>query len=194
MKLLGLMILSALALPACGVHESATSALRTHDDGGVYGRFLTPWERVTLKSAAGYEIQLNYRVQATASSEASRAYFASPLWLNVKRPDHGTSLHAVILNYEASTDPSGPTFPRKLSSATNVDLRPDPSHGADAYAIQVTEFGASDGLGIGGHNGSRAFERDQEIALVNEKGEWQKDPVSGGSNFRFDLLKAADLP
>jgi hypothetical protein len=148
------------------------------------------WKRAELRSINGYQIQINF--QTVKETVGEKSYMiARPLWIDVTRPGVGT-VRAVLMNFVQSKRMSL----ESASLATSLQLdfwggrqngyfdenHRFVSNGTSSYAVEV-----KDGLIIGS-------DKDfffQEIAILNEYGEWQKDPINGTSNFKFNLLKAS---
>lgn len=139
------------------------------------------WKRVTLQSKEGYTIMINFVVKQSSGSSYKEA---DPLWINVIRPGSGT-LRAVVLN-----NVKGKYRPTSYQSpALMIDLTSKGQQNNDGTPSPLNFYTGRVGGGMTIEGPLDSYS--QEIALVNEKGQWLVDPVSGQHNFKFNLWQAA---
>jgi len=147
-----------------------------------------PWKRASMRADDGSTIEINYEIQEVVRGNMV-ARIAAPLWINVLKRD-SAQLHAVLLNFRGSP------YKRDLAElvmSTQVELTSrGTGHDNTDHVCHPGEFGnydgqAKQGLHISFCKGADCDQFFQEVAIVDEKGNWLVDPISRSHNFQFQL-------
>ena len=145
------------------------------------------WKRISLKASNGSEVQINYQVQEVVRGSA-KTLIAAPLWIDVMSRNNGT-LRAVVLNFKKD----GRDNDLKLMRELHLDLFSVGTGYWDRNGTYIpghhTRYYAEvpGGLPIAYCKSGDCDNLVQEIAFVDEKGEWYVDPISQSHNFQFQL-------
>jgi hypothetical protein len=119
------------------------------------------WCHDYLAATDGTQIALDYQTQGGFNSAGS--FRVSPLWINVRSEGLGASDHvrAVLIDITGNLG--------EVVQTQQIDL----SYAGPGWFTGQTTLDTS-------------LNDFQQIAVVAD-GAWQKDPISGGSNFEFNL-------
>jgi hypothetical protein len=131
---------------------------------------------VQLRSTDGSAIDLSYAVENFSPNEmGGTSQLVKAMVVKVKNAQPFVTLRAVLVNHCSS-----PWMDKPVAKTYITDLRFDPIEQVFQGAFQ--EF-------VGSATGYRYDTScHQEIAFVNDQGQWLKDPINGTSNFQFTLV------
>jgi len=147
-----------------------------------------PWKRASMRADDGSTIEINYEIQEVVHGNMV-ARIAAPFWVNVLKRD-SAQLRVVLLNFR------GNPYKRDLAElvmSTQFELTSrGTGHDNTDHVCHPGEFvnydgQAKQGLHISFCKGADCDEFFQEIAIVDEKGNWLVDPISRSHNFQFQL-------
>lgn len=145
--------------------ETGTSAVKDLADG-------SDWCHQRLQSTDGTKISIDFQVESLTGQKV-----ANPLWINVERPNLGSSnsVHVVLIERLKSYG-----RPEHEGRVIETDLQWSSSDGR--FTGKVADLLVnSTSLAIVGH----------EIAFRIDN-DWLKDPVSGNSNFRANFYEITE--